>query len=56
MLGIATRIERNKGEPGGRYYGYSLDTNPDMLLDALAETVDIVGVTDAIQMRIDGEI
>ncbi|WP_076611028.1 orc1/cdc6 family replication initiation protein [Natronorubrum thiooxidans] len=56
MLGIATRIERNKGESGGRYYEYSLDTNPDLLLEALAETVDMVGVTDAIQTRLDGEI
>ncbi|WP_255681616.1 hypothetical protein [Natrinema sp. SYSU A 869] len=43
MLGIATRDERNKGESGGRYYEYALDTNPDLLLEALDETVDMVG-------------
>ncbi|ELZ16173.1 cell division control protein 6 [Haloterrigena salina JCM 13891] len=53
MLGIASRIERNKGEAGGRYYEYSLDTNSDLLLEALEETVDMVGVTEAIQKRID---
>ncbi|APX98678.1 orc1/cdc6 family replication initiation protein [Natronorubrum daqingense] len=56
MLGIATREERNKGESGGRYYEYSLDTNPDLLLEALDETVDMVGVTDAIQKRLDHDI
>lgn len=52
MLGIASRIERNKGEAGGRYYEYSLDTNPDLLLEALEETVDIVGMTEAIRGRL----
>lgn len=53
MLGITKRTERNKGEAGGRYYEYELDTNPDLLLEALDETVDMVGVTDAIQSRLD---
>lgn len=53
MLGIASRVERNKGEVGGRYYEYSLDTNPDLLLEALDETVDVVGVTEAIENRLD---
>lgn len=53
MLGIATRVERNKGEMGGRYYEYALDTNPDLLLEALDETVDIVGVTDELEERLD---
>ena len=52
MLGIASRVERNKGEVGGRYYEYSLDTNPDLLLEALDETVDMVGVTEAVQKRL----
>ena len=53
MLGIASRVERNKGEVGGRYYEYALDTNPELLLEALDETVDIVGVTDEVQRRLD---
>ncbi|MFU8867174.1 orc1/cdc6 family replication initiation protein [Natronococcus sp.] len=53
MLGIASRTERNEGEVGGRYYEYALDTNPDLLLEALDETVDVVGVTEAIQRRLD---
>ncbi|WP_121744834.1 orc1/cdc6 family replication initiation protein [Natronorubrum halophilum] len=56
MLGIASRTERNRGESGGRYYEYALDTNPDLLLDALDETVDMVGVTDAVQQRLDQEL
>lgn len=55
MLGIASQKERNKGEAGGRYYEYSLDTNPDLLLEALDETVDMVGVTKAIQKRLTTE-
>ncbi|GAA0252909.1 orc1/cdc6 family replication initiation protein [Haladaptatus pallidirubidus] len=51
MLGIASRTERNKGEAGGRYYEYSLDTSPELLLEALEETVDIVGKTESIQKR-----
>lgn len=53
MLGIANRVERNKGEFGGRYYEYALDTNPDLLLEALDETVDVVGVTDEVQRSLD---
>ncbi|NKE34374.1 AAA family ATPase [Natronococcus sp. JC468] len=53
MLGIASRVERNKGEVGGRYYEYSLDTNPDLLLEALDETVDVVGMTEAIENRLE---
>lgn len=51
MLGIANRSERNKGEAGGRYYEYGLDTSPELLLEALEETVDIVGKTESIQQR-----
>ncbi|AGB31732.1 ORC complex protein Cdc6/Orc1 [Natrinema pellirubrum DSM 15624] len=56
MLGIASRTERNRGESGGRYYEYALDTNPDLLLEALDETVDMVGVTDAVQQRLDQDL
>ncbi|TMT81507.1 AAA family ATPase [Haloterrigena sp. H1] len=56
MLGIVSRTERNKGEAGGRYYEYELDTNPDLLLEALDKTVDMVGVTDAIQKRLDQSV
>jgi len=56
MLGIVSRTERNKGEAGGRYYEYELDTNPDLLLEALEKTVDMVGVTDAIQKRLDQSV
>jgi cell division control protein 6 len=45
-------VERNKGEVGGRYYEYALDTNPELLLEALDETVDIVGVTHEVQRRL----
>ncbi|UHQ96274.1 orc1/cdc6 family replication initiation protein [Natrinema halophilum] len=56
MLGIASRTERNRGESGGWYYEYALDTNPDLLLEALDETVDMVGVTDAVQQRLEQDL
>lgn len=56
MLGIANRTERNKGEAGGRYYEYSLDTSPQLLLEALQETVDIVGKTEAVQQRFGDQV
>lgn len=56
MLGIASRAERNKGEVGGRYYEYTLDTNPQLLLEALDETVEVVGITAEVQQRLNQEV
>ena len=37
MLGFLRRTDRNRGESGGRYYEYSLDLDPEMVLDIRGE-------------------
>ena len=37
MLGFLRRTDRNRGESGGRYYEYSLDLDPEIVLDSRAE-------------------
>ncbi|MFN1125639.1 hypothetical protein ABCN43_04830 [Halobacterium salinarum] len=37
MLGFLQRTNRNRGESGGRYYEYSLDLDPDVVLDIRRE-------------------
>lgn len=37
MLGFLRRIDRNRGESGGRYYEYSLDLDPEIVLDIRSE-------------------
>lgn len=48
MLGIAGATERNEGRGGGSYRQYTLDMDPKLILDALSETVEDVGVHDSI--------
>lgn len=44
MLGIISVTERNEGRRGGTYREYALDMDVDLLLDAMADTVQDVGV------------
>lgn len=44
MLGIIASVERNEGRRGGTYREYSLDMDINMLLSALDETVERVGI------------
>jgi len=37
MLGFLRRIDRNRGESGGRYYEYSLDLDPEIVRDIRGE-------------------
>jgi len=37
MLGFLRRTDRNQGESGGRYYEYSLDLDPEIVLDIRSE-------------------
>jgi len=37
MLGFLRRTDRNCGESGGRYYEYSLDIDPEVVLDIRGE-------------------
>ena len=43
MLGIANVTERTEGRDGGRYREYTLQTIPEMVINALAETSRAAG-------------
>ncbi|WP_435335862.1 Cdc6/Cdc18 family protein [Haloarchaeobius sp. TZWWS8] len=53
MLGIISVTERNEGRRGGTYREYGLDLSPELVLSALDETVELVGIHDSIMDRVD---
>jgi cell division control protein 6 len=53
MLGIVSVTERNEGRRGGTYREYALDMDVELLLSAMAETVELVGVHDSIEEHFD---
>lgn len=48
MLGIVSSVERNEGRRGGTYREYSLDMDSNMILTALEETVETVGIHESV--------
>lgn len=48
MLGISSVIERNEGRRGGTYREYALDMDPELLLGAMGDTVEVVGVHESV--------
>lgn len=48
MLGIVTAVERNEGRRGGTYREYSVAMDIDLILTALEETVEAVGIHESI--------
>ncbi|WP_435320995.1 orc1/cdc6 family replication initiation protein [Haloarchaeobius sp. TZWSO28] len=48
MLGIVGVTERNEGRRGGTYREYNLDLEPSLVLSALEETLELVGVHDSV--------
>jgi cell division control protein 6 len=48
MLGIISAVERNEGRRGGTYREYSIAMDVDMILTALRETVEEVGIHESI--------
>lgn len=48
MLGIVTAVERNEGRRGGTYREYSVDMDIDLILTALEETVESVGIHESV--------
>jgi cell division control protein 6 len=54
MLGIISVTERNEGRRGGTYREYAVDMDLNLLLDAMAETVDDVGIHTSVQEFLDG--
>lgn len=48
MLGIVTVTERNEGRRGGTYREYTVDMDPKLILEAMSETVELVGVHESV--------
>ena len=53
MLGIVSVTERNEGRRGGTYREYALDMDIDLVLSAMNDTVELVGIHDSITDLID---
>jgi cell division control protein 6 len=54
MLGIVSVTERNEGRRGGTYREYALDMDVELILSAMADTVELVGVHDSIDPYVEG--
>ncbi|QCS45035.1 orc1/cdc6 family replication initiation protein [Natrinema versiforme] len=56
MLGLVSVTERNEGRRGGTYREYTLDMDIELILSALDEVLDDVGIHDSIQEHLlDGD-
>jgi cell division control protein 6 len=55
MLGIISAVERNEGRRGGTYRKYSTDMDVGMILKALEETVEQVGIHESVSEMVDQE-
>ncbi len=56
MLGIISVTERNEGRRGGTYREYAIDMDLHLLLEAMADTVDDVGVHKSVQEFLDEDV
>lgn len=56
MLGLVSVTERNEGRRGGTYREYTLSMNVDLILSALDEVVDEVGVHESIHALVTDDI
>jgi cell division control protein 6 len=55
MLGIISVTERNEGRRGGTYREYSLDMDVNLILSAMEDTVELVGVHDSVESYLTGD-
>jgi archaeal cell division control protein 6 len=53
MLGIVSIEEKNEGVSGGHYNLYGLNPKLELVVEALDETLDMVGVHDSISDYVD---
>ncbi|WP_129116625.1 orc1/cdc6 family replication initiation protein [Halegenticoccus tardaugens] len=53
MLGIISVTERNEGRRGGTYREYALDMDVNLILSAMDDTVELVGVHESLSEYID---
>lgn len=54
MLGILNVTERNEGRRGGTYREYDLDMDIEMILSAMEDTVELVGIHESVLEYIEG--
>ncbi|SER38016.1 orc1/cdc6 family replication initiation protein [Natrinema salaciae] len=55
MLGLVSVTERNEGRRGGTYREYTLDMDIELILSALDEVLDDVGIHESIQGHLIGD-
>ena len=55
MLGILDVTERNEGRRGGTYREYSLSMDPELIISAMADTVELVGIHESIEKLLERE-
>ena len=53
MLGIVSVTERNEGRRGGTYREYAIDMDLNLVLDAMSDTVDDVGLHESVREFLD---
>lgn len=56
MLGLVSVTERNEGRRGGTYREYTLSMNIDLILSALDEVVDEVGIHESVHSLVTDDI
>lgn len=56
MLGLVSVTERNEGRRGGTYREYTLSMDVDLILSALDEVVDEVGIHESIHTLVTDDI
>lgn len=49
MLGIVSIEEKNEGVSGGSYYLYGLNPNLELVVGALSETIEVVGIHESVR-------
>ncbi len=55
MLGLISVTERNEGRRGGTYREYNLDMNADLILNALDDVIEDVGVHESINQYLNAD-
>jgi len=52
MLGLISVTERNEGRRGGTYREYDMDMSPELILSALDDVLNDVGVHESVKQHL----
>ncbi len=55
MLGIVSVTERNEGRRGGTYREYALDMDVSLIISAMRDTIELVGVHETVEPYLEGD-